>query len=613
MRAAYSLGRSTEEKPMDAVVAEIAVECRSEATALWGSIADTERLNRAAGLGKISVRPLSDTSAARFLVKTRVSGLPIEFEERPFEWVYPESYRVLRKMRSGAAALVELRYRLTPKPDGGTTVTVRLASTPRFALLRGILWFVVRRSLRGLSAAIQQIDADLGAGYAGHPRIPRAAVNIAALDRATQALVAFAPEDLALRLVRFVKEADDVEVGRIRPFALADAWGVDRAALLAACLAAVRAGLFELRWGVLCPSCRGPSEELHSLSALADHGACQLCEISFAVDLDETVEATFAVAPAVRAIDIGPYCISGPALMPHVLAQAILPRHGEARLKCPNEAGSYRIFRRGGAAAPLEIVHGANAEIHTCTTALHAGSPITAAPAATLVIDNPGDKELHAKIERTTWADQAATARVVVTMPGFRRDFSQDVLRPGMALKVARVGLFFSDLTGSTQLYTDAGDATAFKLVHDHFDMVIGLIEKSRGTLVKTIGDAVMAAFADDLDALIASVAILHAFEDFRRESLDRERTHIKLGVYGGACYVVTANNVLDYFGQTVNIAARLQSEAKGGELVVTAELAERALVAKAIPETCVQERYQARLKGVQDPIAAARIRLPRG
>src|SRR6185503_7149917 len=99
---------------------------------------------------------------------------------------------------------------------------------------------------------------------------------------------------------------------------------------------------------------------------------------------------------------------------------------------------------------------------------------------------------------------------------------------------------------------------------------------------------------------------ILHAFEDFRRADPGRERTHIKLGVYGGPCYAVTANNVLDYFGQTVKIAARLQGEARSGELVVTAELADRALAVKAIPEAFVKERYLARLKGVAQPIAAA-------
>ena len=236
---------------------------------------------------------------------------------------------------------------------------------------------------------------------------------------------------------------------------------------------------------------------------------------------------------------------------------------------------------------------------------------LTVAPSGSIVVTNPTAEERHAKLERLTWTDQAARARVVTTMPGFRRDFSTDILRPGMALRVARVGLFFSDLTGSTQLYTTAGDAAAFKLVQDHFEVVVGLVEKNRGTLVKTIGDAVMGVFADDLDGLAASVALLHAFEDFRRHDEHRQRTHIKLGVYAGPCYVVTANGVLDYFGQTVNIAARLQGEAHSGELVVEEALADRGIERRVLPAAFVVERYQAKLKGVDVPFRLARIRLP--
>src|SRR5262249_6604497 len=141
---------------------------------------------------------------------------------------------------------------------------------------------------------------------------------------------------------------------------------------------------------------------------------------------------------------------------------------------------------------------------------------LTVAPGGTITVASAAAEEKHVKIERSTWSRKAATAREVTAMPGFRRQFSSDVLRPGLALKVSRVGLFFRDPTGSTALYPTAGDAAAFKLVQDHFDVLTQILEKNGGTLVKTIGDAVMAAFADDLDGLAASLAVLHAFEAFR-------------------------------------------------------------------------------------------------
>jgi class 3 adenylate cyclase len=233
---------------------------------------------------------------------------------------------------------------------------------------------------------------------------------------------------------------------------------------------------------------------------------------------------------------------------------------------------------------------------------------VTLAPGGVLRVSSRADDERHAKLERVERERQAATAREVTALPGFRRDFSAEVLRSDVTLRVSRVALFFSDLTASTQLYSTVGDAAALKLVHDHFAVVVKLIEQHHGTLVKTIGDAVMAAFESDLDGLTASVAILDAWGPFRDGHPHREQTHIKLGLYSGPSYLVTANGVLDYFGQTVNIAARLQAQAASGELVVEAALADYAITAGRLDERLVRARYRATLKGVDTPIDVVRI-----
>src|SRR5262249_33139386 len=158
-----------------------------------------------------------------------------------------------------------------------------------------------------------------------------------------------------------------------------------------------------------------------------------------------------------------------------------------------------------------------------------------------------------------------------------RREFSSDLLRPGTTLRVARVALLFTDLTDSTALYTRVGDAKAFKVVHEHFDLLLGIIGERRGTLVKTIGDAVMAAFVEERDAIAAAVDMLERFPAFRGGLPEAGRTFLKVGVYAGPCYVVTANGILDYFGQTVNLAARLQGTAGPGELILVEALAHEA------------------------------------
>jgi adenylate cyclase len=595
---------------MTKVVTEREVVCKSAPEGLWPLISDTNELNRIVGMDRIELTPISDGTSARYLVTTRMPGGVVEFEERPYEWVYPRRFEVLRKMRSGAFESLELTFALSPLPEGGSSVSIRLTVVPRAASTVPFVRLAAGQTLAAMEQAILAMDMKAtGAGDAPRSR-PRVVVDEEALTRAASVLAQGPEAPIGERLVALVREAEDADVARIRPFALADAWGEDRRAVLAACLRAVRAGLLELRWEIICPSCRNPTESLPSLASLAEHGGCQLCELSFALDLEQAVEATFAPVRSVRATDVGLFCIGGPARVPHVLAQAILPAAGEALLACPHAPGSYRLFIRGGAAARVDVGDEGAAEARVSAADPGGGGPIQVAPGGVVRVDNPSGEERHAKIERVVYADTAAKAQIVTTMPGFRRDFSSDILRPGTALKVSRVGLFFSDLTGSTQLYSNAGDAAAFKLVHDHFDVVFQLIETHGGGLVKTIGDAVMAVFSDDLAGLAASVAILHAFEDFVRKDAIRSQTHIKLGVFGGPCYVVTANGILDYFGQTVNIAARLQGEARSGELVVEEDLAERAAAKRIVTAEQIFERYEARLKGVDQPLRVARIRV---
>lgn len=589
------------------VVSERSIECRSDVRSLWALLTDTDRTNRAVGMARLDLAPLENASAARHLVTTELGGFRVEYEERPFEWVYLRHFKVHRRMRSGPVAWIEMAFLLDPIESGGTRVTLRLSLQPKVAILGPFLRVRASQSLRKIEREVLAYDAAIANGEAPRTRT-KAHAHGDALARAQRILEAAVDPVLARRLADHVRSADDADVAHLRPYELADAWGLPRRAVLGACLAAVPAGMLELRWEIVCPSCRTAADTIPSLSQLGEHGACQLCDIGFDVDLDQAVEATFAPTRAVREVDGGPYCIGGPARTPHVVAQSILPSRGEAALVVPDEEGPYRLFVRGGAIARVDVRAGAPAS--ASVDAADLPEAVAVAPGGTITVTSAASEEKHVKVERATWSRKAATAREVTAMPGFRRQFSSDVLRPGLALKVSRVGLFFSDLTGSTALYSAAGDAAAFKLVQDHFDVLVQILEKNGGTLVKTIGDAVMAAFSDDLDGLVASLAVLQAFEAFRAHDELRSRTHIKLGVYGGPCFAVTANGVLDYFGQTANIAARLQAEARSGELVVESALADHAVRAGLLPPKLVRETYAATLKGVDRPIEVARIAL---
>ena len=589
------------------VVVERHVDCKSSVADLWRVLTDTSYLNRLTGEAPRQISAMARADGARFAVKTRAGGFSVEWEEWPFEWVHQQRFRVFRKFKAGPVDTVDTVLTFAARDGGGARIGIRLELAPKIAWLAWMVRFGTKRAADALSLSVRAVDEALALrAPLPVPAKARPPESLSGLDRAQRELraAASAPE-LVDRLCDWVRSARDEDLARIRPYALADAWGVDRAAVLTTCLQAVRAGLFELRWEVICPSCRVGAEVKSSLAAINEHAQCHLCEIAFGLDVDEALEATFAPTPAVRKIDVGQYCVGGPALTPHVYAQALLPAGGRATLTAPVEPGRYRLFIRGGAATPLEVTADGSDSV---TVRGGASETVRVRGGGAVIVESAHDDDRHVKLERVTRDSQAATAREVTLVPGFRRDFSSEVLRPDLALKVSTVTLFFSDLNGSTQMYSDVGDAAALRLVHDHFDLIFGIVTRYGGTLVKTIGDAVMAAFSDDLAAVAASLEMLRAFDKFRAEVPNGARTHLKLGVYRGPSYLVTANGILDYFGQTVNIAARLQAQAASGELVIEATLAELAMKSGTIPAAAVRERYRAKLKGVNDEIDVVRV-----
>jgi adenylate cyclase len=605
---------------MSQVVVERHIDLASDRAPLWCAVSDTERLNRAIGLGRLELTPNTDASAARFLVRTVSTGLPMEYEERPFEWVEGERLSVRRVLHGGVMKSLETSFALEPLPERGTRMHVRISIEPRYALLNPVLRLQTSRMIDRIEAEMHNVDRHLQAGKSACFRKTLTPVDRSALERARAALidsVVGGRKALAARLAEFIETGSDADVTRMRPLDLALEWQVDGRELLAVCLSAVVVGLLELRWDLVCPSCRTATDRQTSLSELPSVAHCQLCDISFEIELDRAIEATFMPSPALRLPEPGPFCIGGPMRTPHVVAQAILPPRGSILLSAPEKPGRYRIFVRGGASAAFEVnqLGSDRARFHIEDESLsRVDSDDTSTkntevrPGAPIEISQSKDIERHVKLEHLEWASRAATAHLVSTLPEFRRQFSGDLLRPGVTLRVARVALLFTDLTDSTALYHAVGDAKAFRVVQEHFDVLSAIIAEHRGTIVKTIGDAVMAAFTSERDALDASFAMHRAFPAFRAGNSDAARTFLKIGVYAGPCYVVTANGILDYFGQTVNIAARLQGASGPGEVVIDGQFADEAERVGWLEGFTISEHFEAHLKGLPHPVRVARI-----
>jgi class 3 adenylate cyclase len=225
-------------------------------------------------------------------------------------------------------------------------------------------------------------------------------------------------------------------------------------------------------------------------------------------------------------------------------------------------------------------------------------------PPGQLRFANLSEKPRVAIIESRHWVADCLTADRVTALQTFRDLFSDDVLRPGDEVSVGRVALLFSDLKASTALYQQIGDAAAYHLVRDHFAFMADIIRQHDGAVVKTIGDAVMAAFARPADAMRAALDIQRRIAGGGSGGRDLV---IKLGVHQGPSIAVTLNDRLDYFGSTVNMAARLQGQSRGGDIVVSAEMLEDPTVAASLGGFAARPE-KAALKGFAEELTFYRV-----
>jgi class 3 adenylate cyclase len=293
--------------------------------------------------------------------------------------------------------------------------------------------------------------------------------------------------------------------------------------------------------------------------------------------------------------------------IPHVIAQQTLAA-GETRdLPADLKFGDYRLRPLNGPAqTPLSWTSGGFPELIAEHDAVAAGPP---APPGRLRLTNRESREQTLVVESRDWVRDALTAHRATSMQMFRDLFGTETLRPGDEASIGQVTLMFTDLKGSTSLYGRIGDAAAYHLVREHFAFLAKTIRDNDGAIVKTIGDAVMASFVEPLKAVEAALAVQRNVMEFNRaHASGAEDLVIKLGLHTGACIAVNLNGRLDYFGSTVNLAARLEGQSQGGDIVISSALAaDPAVAARLAGLRTTQETAQ--VKGFDAPVVFHRLR----
>jgi class 3 adenylate cyclase len=446
----------------------------------------------------------------------------------------------------------------------------------------------------------------------------------------------FADASFCDAIERVVGEGKDRELIRINALAFADRHGLDEEKTIAGFLHATTLGLFDISWNVLCPGCGGVLDTNASLkTVLKTEYVCALCAGNYAPTLDELVEVTFTVNPRIRRIAAhNPhelpvneylrqiYWSSGvdlPDDMDAVIETMVL----ESAEVPPGEKLVMSLQ------LPAEFIIVFEAVTHTVQFIDVKGEPTRERQSLSLAYTRdhghnqtlemrPGPIRISIENRTDTRVLPAVfiagdplhdllakrrpflTAKRLLTNQTFRDLYRTETLDVSQRLKITSLTFLFTDLRGSTELYERVGDLDAFDLVRSHFAVLNEIVASEAGAVVKTIGDAVMATFPTPDRAMAAALRMRDAMRELNEKS-GREDLVLKIGVHEGPCIAVAMNERQDYFGQTVNIASRVQGLATAQAIFATAAVVNDPKSADLFRERNVVPQAQtASLRGIE-------------
>jgi adenylate cyclase len=549
---------------------------------LWDVVANTEHLNRSIGLPAVHFSPaISDQKGLYRIAEARANLMNLKWKEYPFEWIRPESYSVYREFIRGPFRWVQGGVKLYSEGNA-TRAVVFGDAEPNGVLGRlgarvGILGGI-RKTLDFMREAVA-LQKKGNADYIPRSET-RTPTNQSLLgQRLTRAQLM--NESIANGIRKLLTEGTDEEVLGIQPLLIAMRFGEDPEEIVKALLSLVKHSVVSLDWKLLCPTCRVPKARAENLADIPGQIHCDLCGITYDTNSANSIEMRFRIHPSIRNAVENIYCIGGPANTPHVLAQTFLKPGERKQLQISHEFPELRI-RNIKTREIAEIPPNA-AEVNAVFDGGWKLKNPTLTPTLSLPkrgegehlltnldLHNASERPLIVVIEDPELNRNVFTLARTLTLQQFRDMFSRELLAPGLSVSVESSAFLFTDLKDSTVMYERTGDANAYVAVRKHFDLLMAIIMRNRGAIVKTIGDAVMAVFLSEEDCLNAGLEICAHADDFQKVLQSETNKVIKVGIHSGQAILVNANDRMDYFGSTVNIAARVQGLSSGADMVMT-------------------------------------------
>ncbi|TGK29513.1 adenylate/guanylate cyclase domain-containing protein [Leptospira gomenensis] len=442
------------------------------------------------------------------------------------------------------------------------------------------------------------------------------------------------------RFIQSLQKQTEWELHRMNPLRFAKKNGITTDETLDLFLHSGKIGLLDFSYNMICPACGGIAASHTSLDQIEEKSFhCSICNLDVPTTLDDQVEVSFSVHPSLKKSDLQPLADVPTYLNYHIshnfhkskeLLEFIFGNTKGLIVLEPGSTQTIRLDARNVPAYQLSSVEN-NSAVHLrfdaevptsdriidlsllpsgfTPTELHLSpgeyelkvSNRTIAKSGFLLFVPNIERILEIIKEHPTVVEPFLTAKMLLNNQTFRELFRVQQLSNRLNLNVKSLTILFTDLRGSTEMYDKAGDMLAYRLVQEHFRLLAETVKKFSGAIVKTMGDAIMATFSSPSDGMMAALEMMTRIDQMNEEF--KEHGHeigLKVGLNEGPALAVINDERLDYFGQSVNIAARVQALASAGEIWVTEPiLSSPGILDQLSQRGYGSEKHEASLKGV--------------
>ncbi len=422
--------------------------------------------------------------------------------------------------------------------------------------------------------------------------------------------------ELLDRLRAWIESAPDPALFRVNLVPWSAEWDVPLSKAILHFLHLTRHGVMELSLDVHCPHCNVVLNRASTLKAAQSRHYCQYCLKDVESKFDDNFEVTFTISGSLRTVK-GYVGYEPSSNVEIYLRSKVEPgATTELRVEPPAHARLLRLVSWPPVhvhVAPVEPAGPKDQDL-ILPDELPEGITGVAEGTFTLRVRNTSRVARSLMIENHEMREYEPhevkprlSGLQVAIHPAFEKLFGGDTLSERESLRIRDITAAFTDIQGSTAFYEKWGDVRAYNIVRDHFEILFAEIESRDGVVVKTMGDAVMAAFIHASDAVGALLAIQGAMMRFNRDRKMEDGIFIKSGLHRGSAILVSLNGRNDYFGTTINETSRIQKLSEANKIVMSDPVYQSAGV-KNILEQARVESFETRLAGLEKKYTLHRV-----